>query len=102
MSSWPGSVQFFLKMNGKKTDFILVGSKQNLAKSDSFTFDFNGTTFHRSEKFIFFRVSMDETLGWEAPISIILKKCNSIFLYHSTDFRTILTASLKTNSEFIR
>ena len=50
-----GLVQFnfFLKMNGKKTDFILVGSKQNLAKSDSFTFDFNGTTFHRSEKFNF-------------------------------------------------
>ena len=67
-------------MNGKKTDFILVGSKPNMAKSDSFTFDFNGTTFHRSEKFIFFRVSMDETLGWEAPISIILKKCNSILV----------------------
>ena len=69
-----------LKMNEKKTDFILVGSKKNLIKSDSFSFDINGAAFHRSEKLKILGVIVDETLAWEAHISGVVKKCNSILV----------------------
>ena len=39
-----------LKMNGSKTDFMLVGSKQNLKKSANFYFKIGDTTVRPSEK----------------------------------------------------
>ena len=69
-----------LKMNDQKTDFILVGTKRNLAKARHFSFDIGSTSFSPSQKIKMLGIAVDSTLSWEADITSVVQKCNKILV----------------------
>ena len=86
-----------LKMNEGKTDFMLVGSKQNLKKSANFNFQIGDSTVLPAEKVKVLGVIIDSKLTWEMHISAVVQKCNKILLtlykfrhYFSSDIRKLI------------
>ena len=69
-----------LKMNETKTNFMLVGTKSNIKKTNGFTLEINGSTLKSSAKLTFLGVVIDSHLSWEAHISQVVKKCNYILV----------------------
>ena len=69
-----------LKMNESKTDFMLVGSKQNLKKSANFYFKIGDTTVRPSEKVKVLGVIIDCGLNWGAHVTTVVQKCNRILV----------------------
>ena len=69
-----------LKLNEKKTDFILVGSQRNLTKVADFSFEINGTTIQRSEKVKMLGIFLDSNLLWNVHITSVVQKCNRVLV----------------------
>ena len=69
-----------LKLNEKKTNFIMVGSKCNLAKSADFCFDVNRTTIIRSDKIKILGIFLDSELTWHAHIAGVVQRCNRVLV----------------------
>ena len=69
-----------LKMNPSKTTLLLVGTPQSLKKAVSFSLEISGHTLTRSPSVKMLGVKIDSTLSWEAHISTLAKKCNSVLL----------------------
>ena len=69
-----------LKMNEKKTDFLLIGSKPNLKKSKDFRINIGESFIYASDRLKFLGVILSSDLPWEAHISLIVKKCNAILV----------------------
>ena len=55
-----------MKMNEGKTDFLLVGSRQNLAKAANFHFEINGVVVGASKSMKILGVIVDAELTWNA------------------------------------
>ena len=86
-----------LKMNEGKTDFMLVGSRQNLKKSANFNFKIGDSTILPSEKVKVLGVIIDSKLTWEMHVSAVVQKCNKILVtlykfrhYFSSDIRKLI------------
>ena len=86
-----------LKMNEGKTDFMLVGSRQNLKKSINFSFKIGDSTVRPSEKVKVLGVIIDAGLSWGAHVTAVVQKCNRIFVtlykfrhYFSSDVMKII------------
>ena len=86
-----------LKMNKKKTDFMLVGSKPNLKKTTHFHFDIDESSVHASNKVKILGVIVDSSLSWDAHVTQVVQKCNGILVslfrfrhYFSVEVRQIL------------
>ena len=79
-----------LKMNGSKTDFMIVGSKQNLKKVQNFSFIVDDASIKPSKTIKILGVIVDPLLSWEAHISHVVKKCNKI-LFSLYRFRHYFT-----------
>ena len=86
-----------LKMNQNKTDFMLVGSKQNLKKSAGFNFQNCDSTLQPSATVKLLGVTIDAELSWDAHVKRVVKKCNGILIslfkfrhYFSQDAMKIL------------
>ena len=69
-----------LKMNEKKTDFLLIGSKPNLKKSKDFRINIGESFIYASDSLKFLGVTLSSDLSWEAHISLIVNKCNAILV----------------------
>ena len=68
-----------LKMNPSKTTLLLVGTTtNNLKKASSFHLNLSGCILTPSASVKMLGVTVDRTLSWEAHISTVVKKCNSI------------------------
>ena len=67
-----------LKMNPSKTTLLLVGTPQSLNKFSSFSLVSSGHTLTPSHSVKMLGAEIDCTLSWEAHISSLVKKCNSI------------------------
>ena len=67
-----------MKMNERKTDFLLVGSRQNLAKAADFRFEINGSAVGASKSMKILGVIVDPELSWNAHISNVVRKCYAI------------------------
>ena len=67
-----------LKMNPSKTTLLLVGTANNLKKTSSYQLDVSGHLLTPSGSVKMLGVTVDRTLSWEAHISTVVKKCNSI------------------------
>ena len=67
-----------LKMNPSKTTLLLVGTTNNLKKTVSFQLKVSGHVLTPSTSVKMLGVTVDQTLSWEAHISTVVKKCNSI------------------------
>ena len=67
-----------LKMNPSKTTLLLVGTTHNLKKSSSYHLNLSGHILTPSTSVKMLGVMVDRTLSWEAHISTVVKKCNSI------------------------
>ena len=79
-----------LKMNGSKTDFMIVGSKQNLKKVQNFSFIVDDASIKPSKTIKILGVIVDPLLLWEARISHVVQKCNKI-LFSLYRFRHYFT-----------
>ena len=85
-----------LKMNSTKTDFMIVGSRQNLKKVQNFSFNIDDTSIQPSKAVKIIGVIVDPLLSWEAHISHVIRKCNKI-LFSLYRFRHYFTLdALKT------
>ena len=69
-----------LKMNEEKTNFMLVGSKKNLSKTETFRFKVNGSDVKPSSNIKILGVVVDPCLSWDAHVSSVSKKCNGILV----------------------
>ena len=77
-------------MNPSKTTLLLVGTSQNLKKTQSFNVNFAGHILTPSPSVKMLGVTIDHSLSWEEHISTVVKKCNSILfcLYKIRHFLT--------------
>ena len=80
-----------LKMNGSKTDFMIVGSKQNLKKVQNLSFIVDDASIQPSKTIKILGVVVDPLLSWEAHISHVVQKCNKI-LFSLYRFRHYFTS----------
>ena len=69
-----------LKMNEAKTDFMLVGSKQNLKKSANFYFKIDDSTVLPSKQIKVLGVIIDAGLTWRTHVQAVVRKCNGILV----------------------
>ena len=69
-----------LKLNEKKTNFTLVGSKHSLTKSINFSFKINDAVLLLSENVKILGVVVDPVLSWDGHISSVVQKCNCILV----------------------
>ena len=69
-----------MKMNDGKTDFMLVGSKQNLKKSENFYFKVGDSIVRPAEKIKVLGVIIDAKMNWEAHVTAVVQKCNRILI----------------------
>ena len=68
-----------LKMNGSKTDFMIVGSRQNLKKVHNFYFNIDDSSIQPSKAVNILGVIVDPLMSWEAHISHVIRKCHSVW-----------------------
>ena len=61
-----------LKMNNSKTEFIMFGSRQQLAKTETSSLDVNGVLIPRSRSIKFLGADLDEILSFKGMIN---RKC---------------------------
>lgn len=82
-----------LKMNSNKTDFLIVGTRQNITKTQNFAFTADGIVVKSSKAITFLGVIIDPVLSWDSHISHVVRKCNKILvsLYR---FRHYFTSSV--------
>ena len=78
LQAWFGANS--LKINEKKTDFLLVGSKHNLKKATGFHFKVDDTIIKPSKKLKILGVVLEPGLSWEAHVSSVVSKCNGILI----------------------
>ena len=69
-----------LKMNEKKTAFMLVGSKQKLKNVTDFHLHVSGATVKASGSIKMLGVIVDSGLSWSAHVSSVVKRCNAILI----------------------
>ena len=69
-----------LKLNVSKTDFMLLGSKNNLKKASGFKFSFDSTMLKPTNKLKIIGIVLEPSLSWEAQISRVCQKCNAILI----------------------
>ena len=82
-----------LKMNSNKTDFLVVGSKQNITKTQNFSFTADDISIQPSKTVTFLGVVIDPVLSWELHISHVVRKCNKI-LFSLYRFRHYFTSGV--------
>ena len=80
-----------LKMNGSKTDFMIVGSKQNLKEVQNLSFIVDDASTQPSKTIKILGVVDDPLLSWEAHISHVVQKCNKI-IFSLYKFRHYFTS----------
>ncbi len=89
-----------LSLNKSKTEYMIIGSHQNLKKWDSnFRIEIGNTPIKRvsTTKSLGVHVMIDETLSWHSQVDLITKKVNkSLYvlrrLREFTDLKTLVTA----------
>ena len=69
-----------LKMNPKKTDLMLIGSRQNLKKTRDFQLSVSNTTLIPSGSVRLLGVVLDPVLSWDAHVTQTVKKCNALLI----------------------
>ena len=69
-----------MKMNEGKTYFLLVGSRQNLAKAANFHFEINGAVVGASKSMKILGVIVDAEPTWAAHISNVVRKCYAVLV----------------------
>ena len=83
-------------MNEKKTDFLLIGSRQNLKMSSRFNFRIGESVVRTSKSLKFLGVTVSSDLSWEAHVSNVVKKCNAILVSLNRIRHYFTTEALKT------
>ena len=78
LQRWFGSNS--LKMNPEKTDFILLGTRQTLKKTNNFQISVAGSVTKPSPSMRLLGVTLDSCLSWEAHIGQVIKRCNAILI----------------------
>ena len=79
-----------LKMNSGKTDFMIVGSKLNLTKTQNFRLTVENSSFQPSKEVKILGVTVDAVLSWEGHVTQVVRKCNKI-LFSLYRFRHYFT-----------
>ena len=69
-----------LKMNPKKTDFILLGTRANIKKAKNFQLPIGDSSMVPSPSVRLLGVVIDPVLSWERHIAQVVKKCYSILI----------------------
>ena len=69
-----------LKMNAKKTDFILLGTRTNVKKTQNFHLRLESSIMMPSRSLRLLGVVIDPVLSWEHHISQVVKRCNCILI----------------------
>ena len=69
-----------LKMNPQKTDFILIGTRQSLSKTDNFQICISESVVKPSPSIKLLGVTIDSCLAWDANISLIVRRCNALLI----------------------
>ena len=67
-----------LKMNPTKTNLLLVGTSQTLKRVSDFQLHLPDHVIHPQAFIKMLGVTLDTNLSWEAHISSVIRKCNSI------------------------
>ena len=78
LQSWFGANS--LKMNERKTHFMLVGTKQKLMKAADFHLEISGAVVHASKNIKILGVTVDSELSWNDHVSSVVRKCNCILI----------------------
>ena len=79
-----------LKMNSGKTDFMIVGSKLNLTKTQNFRLTVENSSIQPSKEVKILGVTVDAVLSWEGHVMQVVRKCNTI-LFSLYRFRHYFT-----------
>lgn len=69
-----------LKMNKEKTDFILVGTRNAIEKTKELKLSVAGCIIKPSKTVRLLGVDIDPYLSWEAHITQVVKRCNSLLI----------------------
>ena len=69
-----------LKMNEKKTAFMILGTKHNVAQAADFRLPVGDTSVKQSNNIKILGVTVDPGLSWSAHVSTVIKKCNGILV----------------------
>ena len=69
-----------LRMNPDKTDLILVGTRQNIAKVKDFKISVAQSIIEPSSSIKLLGVTVDPHLSWDFHISSVVRKCNAILM----------------------
>ena len=69
-----------LKMNPQKTDFILIGIRQTISKTENFHLSITGSVSKPSPTIKLLGVTFDPYLTWGAHITQIVRRCNALLI----------------------
>ena len=69
-----------LKMNPQKTEFMMIGSRQNIQKTEGFHLVIDNVPVSPSRFLRMLGVVLDPILSWEKHISHVVQKCNGLLI----------------------
>ena len=69
-----------LKMNPQKTEFMMIGSRQNIQKTEGFHLVIDNVPVSPSRSLRMLGVVLDPILSWEKHISHVVQKCNGLLI----------------------
>ena len=69
-----------LKMNPQKTEFMMIGSRQNIKKTEGFHLVIDNVPVPPSGSLRMLGVVLDPILSWEKHISHVVQKCNALLI----------------------
>ena len=69
-----------LKMNPQKTEFIMIGSRQNIQKTEDFNIVIDDVSVTPSGSLRMLGVVLDPVLSWEKHVGHVVQKCNCLLI----------------------
>ena len=69
-----------LKMNPQKTEFMIIGSRQNILKTDDFHLVIDNVRVSPTGSLRMLGVVLDPTLSWDKHVSCVVQKCNALLI----------------------